>query len=479
MLEQFLMIVAGFILSLVNAQDILTTLGQQNGISQFTSFLQQNKDIVDLLNEGIHTGAPWFRSDRANLANYPQCSCQLTDAAVVAAQSLMPRYFNDNDALRALLQYHTLLDTHPSQAFSSSSQLVPTLLQNTTYTNVTGGQRVELLRKDGQPTLMTAVKAESKIVQPDIFYKGGLLHIIDSVLQIPVSFPETITRANLSYLTALLKLGNFLTSDIAYRLALETSDLTFIGPNNPEYGANFTGWNGFAQEELDRVFMYHVMPRVVYSTDIFNYTSYLTLANSSIMARQYAAGSNKSAIFLDQAQITVSNFLTANGVLHVVDRPLDPNSPGSAPDQADIDGALNIPIQTPHYRFSTTALGGIIGGAVAILLAIVVLVVLLVRKRRHKRQIRQVRKADRPMSDSADGLYPGTHRVHTTREPSELDGKGHRVEAYELIGSDPWPARKESELHGSPVTRLDHKPSSDTSSEATLYDRPSAPKDYI
>jgi len=36
------------------AQDILTVLDQQDGVSQFTDILSQYSDLVDYLNTGVH-----------------------------------------------------------------------------------------------------------------------------------------------------------------------------------------------------------------------------------------------------------------------------------------------------------------------------------------------------------------------------------------------------------------------------------------
>ena len=39
---------------LAHAQDVLTVLGEQDGISQFTDILSQYTDLVDYLNTGVH-----------------------------------------------------------------------------------------------------------------------------------------------------------------------------------------------------------------------------------------------------------------------------------------------------------------------------------------------------------------------------------------------------------------------------------------
>lgn len=302
----------------------------------------------------------------------------------------MPEMFNSSDSLRALLQYHVLLGTHPSQSFSNSSKLVPTLLQNRTYCNVTGGQRVELLRKDGQPVVLSAIKAQSGLSHPDVFFKGGLIHVIDNMLTIPVGFPQTITKAKLTNLVALLNKGNWLNpNSVAFKLTLEVPDLTIFAPDNPAYGADFHGWDGLSQYELDNIFLYHVIPQVLYSTNFTNGTAYPTSARLAVTAREYST-SNSSAIFIDQSQITRSNYLTANGVFQIIDRPLNLNTSSLAPTQKDINNALGIIGGSENRSLTTAAIVGIVIGAIAVLLAVSIVLGLRWKMRKQTNSQREI-----------------------------------------------------------------------------------------
>lgn len=501
MLRQAFIAVPVFFSSIINAQSIAVAvqgLAQQYNISCFNDYLQQNQDLIGLLDDGVHTGLSHI-SGPANLANSPSVLVP-TDAAIEAAQSLMPAAFNDSNSIRALLQYHILLDTHPAQSFSNSSNLVPTLLQDTSYANVTGGQRVELSLKDGQPTFLSAIKAESKIVRPDNFFKGGLLHIIDSVLQIPLSFPDTITKANLPYLVALLNEGNWLApNSIANKLALETPDLTFIGPNDPKYGAGFDGFNGLTQAQLDDIFLYHVIPRLVYTTDMANNTEYQTMANLSLVARQFVADQGlESARFLDQAQITTSNYITANGVLHIVDRPLDPKQAGSGPSQSDVNKALNIVSTLAKRKLSISAIAGIVACLVVVLIALAVGLVILTR--RSKQNL--ANGFQRSGQINSHGLrqrvaaiiaqikgHPDARRsvdnrslqsFSTAKEPCELDGKHPYHQVYEMGGSDQTPPRwKYDHIVEAPALNFNKQAFPKMPPKAMSHSSGSVPEGYI
>lgn len=57
---------------------------------------------------------------------------------------------NDSGIVAAVLSYHVLNGTYKSDAITDTPTFVPTLLTNETYTNVTGGQVVEAVAKDGK-----------------------------------------------------------------------------------------------------------------------------------------------------------------------------------------------------------------------------------------------------------------------------------------------------------------------------------------
>lgn len=69
----------------------------------------------------------------------------------------------NSDAVANLLTYHVLNGTYPSSAFTNTSQFLPTLLTNTTYANVTGGQRVEAVLNGTTAEIFTGLLQESSV----------------------------------------------------------------------------------------------------------------------------------------------------------------------------------------------------------------------------------------------------------------------------------------------------------------------------
>lgn len=151
----------------------------------------------------------------------------------------------------------------------------------------------------------------------DIFFLGGLVHIIDSVLTIPLSFPATITKARLTQLVALLNQGGWLTpSSPAVNIVNSLSDLTIFAPNNSQLGATFTAWEGLSQKQLLSIFQYSISQGpVIYSSDFRNNTKLPTLDGISATMTEV-----NGQFYVDTSLITTTDYLTSNGVLQILDR---------------------------------------------------------------------------------------------------------------------------------------------------------------
>lgn len=338
-----------------------------------------------------------------------------------------------------MVEYHILKDTHPSATFSNASQLVPTLLTNTSYTNVTGGQRVELLERNGRPVFRSAVQAESRISHGDVLYVGGVVHVIDSVLQIPLSFPSTITKARLTYLVTLFNRGNWLTpTSIAYKIAVETPDLTILGPNNENYGADFRGWDGLTQDQLDRIFAYHALPEVVYTTSMRNSSQFPTKAGVTVTAWAYDEGTSKSAIFFNDALLTGTNFITSNGVFQVIDKPLNPTHSTAIPSKIDVNNALGLPARATGKRITAAAVVGIVIGILAVLVTLGLVFALRGRVRKRRAQRAPVRSG----AISSSTYQPMPPKYHEVMDDSRLPTQ--RVPIHPARRNAPLPARPDS-----------------------------------
>jgi hypothetical protein len=86
------------------------------------------------------------------------------NAAIGSFLNQNPKILTE-DLLEATLQYSLLRGGHPKLSFSNTPQFVASSLQNASYSNVTGGQRVELvLDSNGTPQAITGNKSTSAAV---------------------------------------------------------------------------------------------------------------------------------------------------------------------------------------------------------------------------------------------------------------------------------------------------------------------------
>jgi uncharacterized surface protein with fasciclin (FAS1) repeats len=73
---------------------------------------------------------------------------------------------NDTDHLEAVLTYHLLQGIHADVFLDIPPQFIPTLLRDSSYTNVTGGQRVEAVSSGGRVNFYSAAKSVSHLITP-------------------------------------------------------------------------------------------------------------------------------------------------------------------------------------------------------------------------------------------------------------------------------------------------------------------------
>jgi len=80
----------------------------------------------------------------------------------------------DPGLLAALLTYHVLNGTFPSTAITDNSVFVPSLLTNTSYANVTGGQRVEVEKEDDKVVIYSGLGTNSTVTTAVCVYESPL-----------------------------------------------------------------------------------------------------------------------------------------------------------------------------------------------------------------------------------------------------------------------------------------------------------------
>jgi uncharacterized surface protein with fasciclin (FAS1) repeats len=99
-----------------------------------------------------------------------------------------------------------------------------------------------------------------------------------------------------------------------------------FGPNSPAYGAGFTGLNGLTALEKLSLLKYSIVPEVFYSTNLTDKVQFETVDKLPISVHV-----KKGETFINNAKVTMTDYLTSNGVLHLMNMLLLPNSTTATP----------------------------------------------------------------------------------------------------------------------------------------------------
>merc|ERR1712137_1130890 len=209
--------------------------------------------------------------------------------------------------LADLLQYHVLNGSYLASTIPDDGVFVPSLLTDEMYTNVTGGQVVKAESEDDSVVFYSGLMNNATVTTANVNFTGGVIHIIDTVLSIPM----------------------------------------------------------VASEDLTSILTYHVVAGTIgYSTGLTNGTQ-LTTANGAMLTITVG----DEGVFVNNAKVVTADVLIANGVVHVIDQVLNPsNMTVSDADNDDDDegspafsGASSVseaPFTSGQPTMSTTLAGG-------------------------------------------------------------------------------------------------------------------------
>jgi uncharacterized surface protein with fasciclin (FAS1) repeats len=132
----------------------------------------------------------------------------------------------------ALLQYHVLNGSVPASAFTTTAQFIPTLLTNTSFANVTGGQVVMGILSGKTVEVFSGLKEKSTVTTADVMFSGGVVHIIDTVLTVPLSASASAVDSELTALAGALTQTNLVTT------VNSLQDVTIFAPSNAAFQVN-------------------------------------------------------------------------------------------------------------------------------------------------------------------------------------------------------------------------------------------------
>lgn len=96
---------------------------------------------------------------------------------------------------------------------------------------------------------------------------------------------------------------------------LGASDITYFAPNTPKALATMSlAAKGMTEEQRAGVFGYHLVPGLVFSSDLKDGMKLKTLQGGELMVTVSEGG-----VYVNAARVLETDYLIGNGVLHSVD----------------------------------------------------------------------------------------------------------------------------------------------------------------
>lgn len=218
------------------------------------------------------------------------------------------------DVVAALLSYHVLNGTYPSSSVTNTSTIIPTLLNNSTYTNVTGGQVVSAITNGSDVVITSGGLNHSRIGPMDLTFDGGVVHVIDKVLSIPANVSATAVAANLT------GIASALTNASLVATVDGLSDVTIFAPSNAAFRSIGNILANTSAEDLATILTYHVVQGTVGYSSILTNSTLTTVNGGNVTITVTDDG-----VFVNSARVAIPDVLVSNGVVHVIDAFVSPS----------------------------------------------------------------------------------------------------------------------------------------------------------
>jgi transforming growth factor-beta-induced protein len=244
-----------------------------------------------------------------------------------------------------------------------SPVFIPTLLQSTEYTNVTGGQVVQNVKQSGDVVVFVSGQgSRSTLTQQvrlvkfwtgfperltslqDLKFTGGVVQVIDSLLIPPSNLSDTTAAFNLTSFEGALYASNIMDS------IANQANVTVFAAANEAFQALGPAITDMTSQELAQVMDYTVIPQIIYSPSLTNGSKFLAQDGENITVLH--SGNN---VYINSAQLLTADILIANGVLHVIDNVLNPQGPGAQPNPQIASQAPVFASATPVYSLPFTS----------------------------------------------------------------------------------------------------------------------------
>ncbi len=225
----------------------------------------------------------------------------------------------EKDTLSDILLYHVLSGSVPSSAVTDG--MLATMVNGDKAKFGVSGSTVTV----GTATVTTA----------DVQASNGIIHVIDKVLMPPVDIPTTAqtTGIHTSLVAAVIQ------ADLLPTLQ-GTGPFTVFAPTDQAFtdaGIDLAALdNPTGKQTLSDILLYHVVSAEVQSSDVTDCMS-ADAANGQPLS--FTVG---STVMVNDANVTSTDVVASNGLIHVIDKVLTPSdTPNNIPRTAQCTGIHN------------------------------------------------------------------------------------------------------------------------------------------
>jgi uncharacterized surface protein with fasciclin (FAS1) repeats len=211
------------------------------------------------------------------------------------------------DQVTATLMYHALGSTVMAGDISASPVFAETLLTNQSYV-LKGADKGQVVT-----AVITGTDAkinDATVTTADIMCNNGVIHIVDTVLTIPILTSATATANGLTKLVAAV-----VEADLVGVVDGNPS-LTIFAPLDAAFDATTID-----DADLDAVLKFHVVGTTAYSTDLTDGQEITTLEGGKVKVQILDDGT----VMIGEAKVVIANVITKNAVVHVIDAVLKPS----------------------------------------------------------------------------------------------------------------------------------------------------------
>ncbi|HLO80397.1 MAG TPA: fasciclin domain-containing protein [Chitinophagaceae bacterium] len=208
--------------------------------------------------------------------------------------------------LQAILLYHVF-----GQKVSSSAIPVSDTLKSLNTANIYASRNVNGVFTNG-----------FKVKQADILGSNGVIHVIEKVMIPPTQTIAQIAAAD----TTLSFLVTALTNTGLLPAVQAAGKLTVFAPTNQAFrDAGITDVNALPVQILEPILKYHVLGTNVFSSDLVNGATAVTLQGGTVTVTATPTATVKITTSAQPASpITAANIVAKNGVVHKIGRVMIP-----------------------------------------------------------------------------------------------------------------------------------------------------------